>query len=354
MSSAKPSDEEIARLRLLKQEQRAKEPAKRKKLQEPKAPDVEAEAMALKAWGLERPLIDVCANIHGRGTFDEVKRKIDRATLAHVDLTILTGCDLESSMKGKLYCEQWAAVEKTQKVLFTAGIHPHEASSWSRETERKVRELTTSPYFVALGECGLDYDRMLAPRELQQEVFRKQVSLAKELDVPLFVHCRERDEGPPLGAYSDLLDVLKDLEPTNVCIHCFTGNSAELEEIINFNCFLGLTGFVGIAKRAGKTIEALREAHLLDKILLETDSPFMSPDKSWLPKETTKKLGVRGGQNEPALLPAVARALAAALTTQDNLLRPDDLAAASTKNALAFFRLPRPHLFQLAEDFNRD
>jgi len=367
--SAKPSEEEIARRRLEKQARKETAlPKTPPKTQKKRANDPRLEAEALGKWGLQRVCVDIGANLQSRCSYEEVERQVQRAALANVGAVVLTGCDVEGSLKGRRACEEWASRHAEQRVLFTAGVHPHEASTWSADAEAAVRDLATSPFLASLGECGLDYDRMLAPRDTQQATFRAQARLAKELKLPLFVHCRERDAAPqgggggggeeappPLGAYADAVDILREsnLDPKDVCVHCFTGNADDLKTVLDYGAFVGLTGFVGIQKRSQRTAAALRTyggAALLGRLMIETDSPFMSPDKSWLPTSAAKQLGIRGGKNEPAVLPAVARALAAVLTQGDDLVSPDDVATATTANALTFFRLPRPHAFNLAFD----
>ena len=359
---AKPSDAEIERRRAEKQQLAKSKP--KKEPQKKKERDPEAEKAALKDWALGVSCVDIGANLQSRGSFAEIQRQIERAKFAKVDLVVLTGCDIEGSKKGKEACEAWAAKNDDQRILFTAGVHPHSAKEWSQETETQIRNLAASPYLASLGECGLDYDRMLSPREVQLDAFRAQCFLAKDLNRPLFVHCREKDEGPPLGAYDDAVRILREaqLDPNDVCVHCFTGTESELRTVLDFGAYVGFTGFIGIKKRNADTLTALKNLRfhhgdLLDRLMIETDSPFMSPDKFYLPTSASKQLGIRGGKNEPAVLPAVARALADALNTaaaeNDDAYRvvtPDDVATVTTKNAYAFFRLPRPDHFRLADD----
>ncbi|KAJ8612590.1 hypothetical protein CTAYLR_009795 [Chrysophaeum taylorii] len=301
--------------------------------------DPESEAAALAAWGVGE-CVDIGANLQSRGDFGEVCRLVERAAVAGVSRVVLTGCDVEGSRKGAAYCEEWAARRNEQQRLYcTAGVHPHDAKDWDGDAEAAIREVARSPYCVALGETGLDYDRMFSPRETQLEVFRAQAELAKTLDMPLFVHCREKDEGEPLGAYADAVRILNEVgvEPAACCVHCFTGNSTELRLVREFGAYVGVTGFVGIAKRCGPTVEALRAEgpRILDALMIETDAPFMMPDKAWIPAR--KELGIRGGKNEPAALPGVARALAAALGG-GGVVEPSHVAGVTTQNARRFFR----------------
>ena len=118
----------------------------------------------------------------------------------------------------------------------TAGVHPHDAKAWTEESYDTLKELAQNPECVAIGECGLDYNRMFSPQETQLDVFTKQVQLAVDLKKPLFVHERE--------AHEDLVKVLSQfsgkLPPT--VIHCFTGNSTEAKRYIDLGFYIGLTG----------------------------------------------------------------------------------------------------------------
>ena len=218
----------------------------------------------------------------------------------------------------------------------------------SAEALAELRALAGGRFCVAMGECGLDYDRMFSPRPIQLAVFEAQVALAAELGLPLFVHLRERDadKGEAIGAYTDALAILwrhaAAVPPHRVCVHCFTGGLDDLQPLASAGFYVGVTGFVGIAKRSGETIAALRAlssggeddaAPVLsaERILLETDAPFMAPDKQWLPRET----GLGGRKNEPAAMAAVCRAVAAALG-----VAPSVLARQTSENSDRFFGLP--------------
>ena len=352
---AKPSLEEIAALREAAAARKAAAPAKEatpaapaKKQEKVRDPAAEAEALRAFAVGGGATVVDIGANLQSRGSFAEVSRQLERAQLAGVERVVLTGCDVEGSTKGRETCERWLAATGGAglRCYFTAGVHPHDATTWTSETARACEALASTPHCVALGECGLDYDRMFSPRDVQRRVFAAQCALAADLGRALFVHVREVDAPrAPLGAYADALDILRasGVEPRRVCVHCFTGTEAELAAVRAYGARVGFTGFVGIAKRSGETRAAIRNlaaaGHLdvdAGDVLIETDAPFMLPDKAWLPAATSKKLGIRGGKNEPAVLPAVARALADALGAD-----APHVARATTAAARAFFDFPR-------------
>ena len=312
--AAKPSPEEIERRRRAKRAERAANPKKKVQQTQKKQRDPAEEAKALREFRIA-PLIDAGANLQSRGSYDDVVRQLQRASLAGVAAVVLTGCDVDGSTAGKDFCERWAAEGSTLQLGFTAGVHPHDASKFTDGTLSKLEALSTSPFCVAMGECGLDYDRMFSPREVQLAAFRAQCALAKRLDRSLFVHVREKEEGEALGAYRDAVAVMTEAQliPEKVCVHCFTGGTDELAALVDFGCRVGFTGFLGIAKRSGATREAVASLkdRLAGRLLLETDAPFMLPDKTYLPSSLQKRLGLRGGKNEPAVLPAVCGALAA-------------------------------------------
>ena len=335
--AAKPSPEEIERRRRAKRAERAANPKKKVVQQQTqkKPRDPAEEAKALREFRIA-PLIDAGANLQGRGSYDDVVRQLRRASIAGVAAVVLTGCDVDGSTAGKDFCERWAGEGSTLQLGFTAGVHPHDASKFTEDTLQKLEALATSPFCVALGECGLDYDRMFSPRDVQLAAFRAQCGLAKRLGRSLFVHVREKEEGEALGAYRDAVAVMTEAQliPEKVCVHCFTGSVDELAALVDFGCRVGFTGFLGIAKRSGATREAVASLkdRLAGRLLLETDAPFMLPDKTYLPSSLQKRLGLRGGKNEPAVLPAVCRALADALGRD-----AADVARETTDASRAFF-----------------
>jgi len=333
--AAKPSPEEIERRRRAKRAERAAKPKKTVQQTQKKQRDPAEEARALREFRIA-PLIDAGANLQSRGSYDDVVRQLRRASLAGVAAVVLTGCDVDGSTAGKDFCERWAAEGSTLQLGFTAGVHPHDASKFTDDTLSKLEALSTSPFCVAMGECGLDYDRMFSPREVQLAAFRAQCALAKRLDRSLFVHVREKEAGEALGAYRDAVAVMTEAQliPEKVCVHCFTGGTDELAALVDFGCRVGFTGFLGIAKRSGATREAVASLkdRLAGRLLLETDAPFMLPDKAYLPSSLQKRLGLRGGKNEPAVLPAVCGALADALGRDAS-----DVARETTEASRTFF-----------------
>jgi TatD DNase family protein len=195
-------------------------------------------------------------------------------------------------------------------VWATAGVHPHDASGGIEG----IAELLADPNVVAVGECGLDYHYDNSPREVQREVFVQQIALAHEHDLALVVHTRE--------AWEDTFAILgSEGVPSRTVIHCFTGGPEEAQKCLELGAWLSFSGIVTFPGAP----EVLSAATLcpLDRLLVETDSPFLAP------------VPHRGKPNRPALVPVVGAAIAAAKG-----IDVEDVANVTWKNAAMVYRLP--------------
>jgi TatD DNase family protein len=215
----------------------------------------------------------------------DLEETLSRARAAGVGELVLIGYDLESSRK---------AVEMARPeegVFATAGIHPHDAASWSAAVEQELRSLLAAPGIVAVGEIGLDFYRDLSPREAQYTAFRAQLDLARELDLPVVVHTRE--------SVTPSLDVLEPYERGGLggIMHCWSGTAEEARRARGLGLLLGIGGVVTYPK-AGELPEAVVECPL-GGLVLETDCPYLPP------------VPHRGKRNEPAYLPLIAARVAA-------------------------------------------
>lgn len=312
---------------------------------------------ALAAFAVQTglPLVDIGVNL-GKCSPQDLAAQLVRAKAAHVGHLILTGCSVKSSQQALRICEEWsggdpvtlatqhlgaAAAREMQvqgitslpKLTFTAGVHPHDARTCDSNTLDTLREMTDHRLCVAVGECGLDYDRMFSPREVQLEWCRKQVELAVELDKPLFLHERDRDssKGPPMGSARDLQTILaeSDAYPSRVCVHCYTGSEKNLREYISRGYFIGLTGFAGMKARGSHIRDYLARGIIpLNQLMIETDCPFMMPDKEYLPRD----IGMNGRKNEPCAMPGVCQAVAECLGVS-----AQQVANATAENSARFF-----------------
>ncbi len=205
---------------------------------------------------------DIGLNLFCR-QFPDPERVIREAKEAGV-VCILTGTDREEN-------KRIDAFVKCHDAYGTAGIHPHNADSARQEDFEQIRRLVKeNRKIVAVGECGLDFDRMFSTRENQIRCLEKHILLAEELDKPLFLHERSA---------SDVF-VKRFKKHPDICkksvVHCFTGGRAVLEQYLSMGFSIGITGWICDERRARELREAVRLLPL-DRILVETDAPYLTP-----------------------------------------------------------------------------
>jgi TatD DNase family protein len=245
--------------------------------------------------------------------FDEDRESmLDRARAAGVQALLAIGSGtgpLERLDAAIPYAEQHAW------IYATVGIHPHDASAATDEHFAKLDELARHPRVIALGELGLDYYYDHSPREVQQEVFRRELAQAAAAKLPVVIHCRD--------AWDDCLAILdEDWRPTGLggIFHCFTGNIGEARRGMDMGFMISFAGNLTYPK-----MQHLRDVSReipLERLLTETDSPFLPPQRQ------------RGKRNEPAFVVQVAETLA---NVRD--LAADEIAAATAANFRRFFHL---------------
>ena len=170
------------------------------------------------------------------------------------------GCDLKSSLMSV------NLAEKYDNIYAAVGVHPHEAEEVSDEDFQKIISLLDNEKVIALGEIGLDFHYDFSPRDIQIEMFERQVKLSKELDIPIIVHDRE--------AHEETYKILRKYRPKGV-VHCFSGSVELARETVKMGMYIGLGGAVTF-KNAIKPVE-VAEFTPMERILLETDAPYMSP-----------------------------------------------------------------------------
>lgn len=212
-----------------------------------------------------------------------------------------------------------ALAQAHEGVWCTAGIHPHEAGNADEADLDRVRALAeVHPEVVAVGETGLDYHYDHAPRAIQRRLFDRHLELASELSLPVVVHAREAD--------ADVAAAIEAMPPgTRGVLHCFTGGPRAFEAAMRAGWWVSFSGIASF--RSFEPVELLR-AVPEDRLLVETDSPYLAP------------VPLRGRRNEPAHLPHVVAAVAAHLGRGAG-----EVARATTRNARAFYALgPRPVL----------
>jgi TatD DNase family protein len=209
---------------------------------------------------------------------------IQSARAAGVDALVCVGIDLGSSRRSIELAASFPG------VVATAGMHPHDASAWDAEAATEVEGLLANPLVVAVGECGLDFFRMRSPRPEQERALRSQVDLAKAHDLPLVIHVRD--------AWPEILRLLDEGSAERVVLHCFSGDAEIARGCADRGWFLSFAGNVTYPKNAH-----LREAAAavpLERLLVETDSPFLAPQR------------LRGRDNTPSNVVEVIDAIATA------------------------------------------
>ena len=216
------------------------------------------------------------------------------------------GCDLPSSERSVALAERfdwiWAAV----------GSHPDDADHVDAARIECYRRLCTHPRVKAVGEIGLDYHYEDVPREVQKRAFRLQLQLAREVGRPVVVHERE--------AHGDAMEILDDFPDVTGVFHCYSGSAEMARELVRRGWYIGFTGVVTFrnARKAVETAQAIP----LDRILIETDCPYMAPEP------------YRGRRNDPSYVPLVAEKIA-----QLRGLPTETVAQATWDNACRLFRL---------------
>jgi TatD DNase family protein len=260
-------------------------------------------------------LIDIGANL-AHDSFDEDRDEVlQRATAAGVARIVVTGSSDDSNSRAA------ALAENSSGMLFsTAGVHPHHASDYTDESDALIRSLLAKDVVVAVGECGLDYFRNFSPRDAQLDAFRRQLQIAKETGLPVFLHQRD--------AHDDFIDVLEQFLPelSRAVAHCFTGEHESLREYVDLGLYIGITGWI-CDERRGKHLHDIVSIVPDDRLLIETDAPYLLP-RTIQPKPKTRR-------NEPAYLPEVLRVVAEARGQS-----VDHVARITTENATRFFALP--------------
>ncbi len=241
---------------------------------------------------LPNELTDICFNFTHQAFRSDERGFLDRALAAGVTTMLVTGSDIEESKQAI------ALAKKYPQFLFaTAGVHPHLARDWPEAGKRELLRLCQAREIVAVGECGLDYNRDFSPREQQRQVFREQLEVAAATGLPAFCHERE--------AHTDFISIVKEFRQqlSAVVVHCFTGKQAELEAYLEIDCHIGITGWI-CDERRGHHLRDFMSLIPAGRLMIETDAPYL------LPRDLNPKAKTR--VNEPQHLPHIASAVASA------------------------------------------
>ena len=263
---------------------------------------------------MEYSLIDIGANLAHDSFDDDRDAVMQRAADAGVSTMIVTGSSDSSNIRAAELAEA-----SDGELFSTAGVHPHHAADYTDESDALIRDLASKDVVVAIGECGLDYFRNFSPREAQLDAFRRQLEIAKDTGLPVFLHQRD--------AHDDFVEVLEPALPdlSRAVAHCFTGEGESLREYLAMGLYVGVTGWI-CDERRGKHLHDI--VHIIpdDKLLIETDAPYLLP-RTIRPKPKTRR-------NEPMYLPEVLHVVAQARGQS-----VDHVAKITTRNARRFFGL---------------
>jgi len=261
-------------------------------------------------------LVDIGANLTHDSFDDDRSQVIEDAENAGVSRMILTGSSEQGSVDALALACLWSG-----KMYATAGVHPHHASDYSDAVHQSLRGLLGEDEVVAVGECGLDYYRDFSPRDSQRTAFRRQLDLAAETQLPLFLHQRD--------AHEDFLSVLEPRlgDISRAVAHCFTGNESELRAYIDMGLYIGITGWI-CDERRGAHLKNIVGNIPLDRIMIESDSPYLLP-RSLSPRPKSRR-------NEPKYLPEVLNIVAESMGRD-----VESIARHTTENAERFFAIGR-------------
>ena len=251
-------------------------------------------------------MIDIGLNLTHASFREDRDSVVARARAAGVTQMILTGTSLPASRRA-------LDMARHHGLYATCGVHPHDARNAGDLDS--LRALAKGELCVAVGECGLDFDRDFSPRPIQERVFEAQLTLAGELKKPVFLHER--------AAHARFCEILARHRPhlKDAVVHCFTGSGEELDAYLALGCHIGITGWI-CDERRGAHLRQLLPRIPLDRLMLETDAPFLAP----------RTMKPRRSRNEPAFLTWVVDAVA------DACRRPrEEVAAETTATACRFF-----------------
>ncbi len=259
--------------------------------------------------------IDIGANLTHASFRHDLPEVLARARAAGVDQMIVTGADVEG-----VRAAYTLALAHPGRLFATAGVHPHHAAQYDAEVEVLLREYHAKPEVVAVGETGLDYYRDLSPRTAQRFAFERQLELAAICGKPLFLHQRD--------AHADFLVCMDNMRGRigAAVVHCFTGDAQELDDYLERDFFIGITGWI-CDERRGAHLRELVKRIPANRLLLETDAPYLLP-RTLQPLPPHRR-------NEPMYLAHIAAEVARD-RGEDAVLTMANASA----TARAFFRLP--------------
>ncbi len=256
--------------------------------------------------------IDIGVNLTSNRFDLDRERVLARAIEVNVNGFIIIGSDIEDSRAALDLCCKY------QNCYATAGVHPHHAEHWNEQSLVSLRALARHSQVKAIGEAGLDFNRNYSSKKKQIHAFEKQIELAIEYQLPLYLHQRD--------AHDTLYPIMKTCRDQlqGAVAHCFTGGQKELEDYLNLDMHIGITGWI-CDERRGYHLHDLIKQIPLNRLMLETDSPYLLPRGVKIPTKIKR--------NEPAFLTHVLQRVALCLDKTEQ-----EVAQATTKTAEDFFK----------------
>ena len=261
-------------------------------------------------------LTDIGANLTNRAFAADIPEVLARAHDAGVTRVLITGTSVEGSAHARHIADERRG--NAVKLFSTAGIHPHHASTHGELAMRSLRELCVHDGVVAVGECGLDFNRNYSTKEDQLRCFEAQLELAASVKKPVFLHERDATD-----AFAELMGRHR-AKLAGGMVHCFTGDARALATYVGMDLYIGITGWI-CDERRGRHLFDLVKTIPADRILVETDAPYLFP----------RDLDKARRRNEPSFVRHVAATVARA---RGETL--EDLAQLSSANAERLFSLP--------------
>ncbi|NCA67200.1 MAG: TatD family deoxyribonuclease [Clostridia bacterium] len=252
-------------------------------------------------------LIDSHAHLNDDRLYSIIDEVVEGYRARGVGAVINAAYDIESSRRGKILADKY------EDCYFTVGLHPHDARLATAQIYEEMKALAAFPKAVAWGETGLDYHYDLSLREVQRREFVTQIEIADSLKLPVIIHLRE--------AYEDMNRLLtenKQYLNNGVLLHCYSGSGESARDIYNrLDCYYSFGGAITFAKHKNEVLKYIPQ----DRIMLETDCPYMTP------------VPFRGKTNTPALLYLIRDKMAELLR-----LTPDEIEKITTDNAKRFYK----------------
>jgi TatD DNase family protein len=260
--------------------------------------------------------IDSHAHLFFSDYSGDLEAVLSRAKEAGISTIIVPGTDLNSSREAVMLAERYA------NIFACVGIHPHEVSKAGPQDLTEIQQLSENPKVVAIGEIGLDYHYDFSPRELQRTYLAEQLEIAVRRNLPVVLHMRESTEDTfsivehAVQQHPNWKEVGR--EPMRGVFHCFPGTAVQAAYVLRLGFCISYPGLVTFKKSDSEVVKLVG----INNLLLETDSPFMSP------------VPMRGKRNEPANIVIIARKIAEALAISE-----EEVARITTENAIRLFGL---------------